>query len=69
MPAPWRFHGRTLENMKRVVTLGRGASGKSTLARFSLAWRKYGNGLVALKLGPFLDIGKIADSSTAARFA
>jgi adenylate kinase family enzyme len=33
MPAPWRFHGRTLENMKRVVILGRGASGKSTLAR------------------------------------
>jgi hypothetical protein len=26
MPAPWRFHGRTLENMKRVVILGRGAS-------------------------------------------
>jgi hypothetical protein len=26
-------NGRTLENMKRVVILGRGASGKSTLAR------------------------------------
>src|SRR5260370_21158320 len=26
-------NGRTLENMKRVVIMGRGASGKSTLAR------------------------------------
>jgi len=33
-PRPWPFTmGRTLENMKRVVILGRGASGKSTLAR------------------------------------
>src|SRR5882762_3834746 len=32
--SPWPYHnGRTLENMKRVVILGRGASGKSTLAR------------------------------------
>jgi hypothetical protein len=38
MPCDGRAHGhitmgRTLENMKRVVILGRGASGKSTLAR------------------------------------
>jgi adenylate kinase family enzyme len=33
MLRPRRFHRRTLENMKRVVILGRGASGKSTLAR------------------------------------
>ena len=33
-PRQWPYHnGRTLENMKRVVILGRGASGKSTLAR------------------------------------
>jgi nicotinamide riboside kinase len=33
LPMPIRMAVRTVENMKRVVILGRGASGKSTLAR------------------------------------
>lgn len=58
---PMRAHIGTRDGRKGSAPLGR--------SYFLTSWETgknvYGNGLVTLKLGPFLDMGKITDSSTA----
>jgi hypothetical protein len=58
---PMRAHIGTRDGRKGSAPLGR----NYFLASWETDKNAYGNGLVTLKLGPFLDIGKIADSSTA----
>ena len=58
---PMRAHIGTRDGRKGSAPLGS--------SYFLTSWESdknlYGNGLVTLKLGPFLDIGKITDASTA----
>jgi hypothetical protein len=54
-------HIGTRDGRKGSAPLGR----NYFLASWEVDKNVYGNGLVKLKLGPFLDIGKITDSSTA----
>ena len=56
-----RAHIGTRDGRKGSAPLGR----DYFLASWETDKNVYGNGLVKLKFGPFLDIGKIADSSTA----
>ncbi|WP_035358295.1 tetratricopeptide repeat protein [Edaphobacter aggregans] len=56
-----RAHIGTRDGRKGSAPLGR----DYFLASWETDKNVYGNGLVTLKLGPFLDIGKITDSSTA----
>jgi tetratricopeptide (TPR) repeat protein len=58
---PMRAHIGTRDGRKGSAPLGR----DYFLASWETDKNVYGNGLVTLKLGPFLDIGKIANSSTA----
>lgn len=58
---PMRAHIGTRDGRKGSAPLGR----EYFLASWETDKTVYGNGLVKLKLGPFLDIGKIADPSTA----
>jgi tetratricopeptide (TPR) repeat protein len=58
---PMRAHIGTRDGRKGSAPLGR----NYFLGSWETDKNVYGNGLVTLKLGPFLDIGKIADSSTA----
>jgi hypothetical protein len=56
-----RAHIGTRDGRKGSAPLG----SNYFLASWETDKNVYGNGLVTLKLGPFLDIGKITDSSTA----
>src|SRR5215469_735401 len=58
---PMRGHIGTRDGIKGSAPLGR----DYFLASWEMDKNAYGNGLVTLKLGPFLDVGKITDSSTA----
>jgi hypothetical protein len=58
---PMRAHIGTRDGIKGSAPLGR----DYFLASWETDKNVYGNGLVTFKLGPFLDIGKITDSSTA----
>jgi hypothetical protein len=58
---PMRAHIGTRDGRKGSAPLGR----DYFLASWETDKNVYGNGLATLKLGPFLDIGKITDSSTA----
>ena len=58
---PMRAHIGTRDGRKGSAPLGR----DYFLASWETDKNVYGNGLVKLKLGPFLDIGKITDSSSA----
>jgi hypothetical protein len=58
---PMRAHIGTRDGRKGSAPLGR----NYFLGSWEADKNVYGNGLVKLKLGPFLDIGKITDSSTA----
>jgi len=57
---PMRAHIGTRDGRKGSAPLGR----DYFLASWETDKSMYGNGLVTLKFGPFLDIGKITDSST-----
>jgi tetratricopeptide (TPR) repeat protein len=59
---PMRGHIGTRDGKKGSAPLGR----DYFLANWETDKNLYGNGIVALKLGPFLDIGKITDPSTGA---
>ena len=54
-----RGHAGTIDGRKGAAPLGR----RYFLANWELDKNIYGNGLFAVKLGPFLDSGAIADSS------
>lgn len=54
-----RAHAGTRHGRKGSAPLGR----NYMLANWELVKNVYGNGLISLKLGPFLDSGKITDSS------
>jgi hypothetical protein len=58
---PMRAHIGTRDGRKGSAPLG----SNYFLTSWETDKNVYGNGLVTLKLGPFLDIGKITDSSTA----
>lgn len=58
---PMRAHIGTRDGRKGSAPLGR----NYFLASWETDKNVYGNGVVAVKLGPFLDIGKITDPSTA----
>ena len=54
-----RGHRGTIDGRKGVAPLGR----RYFLANWEMDKNVYGNGLVSVKVGPFLDNGAIADSS------
>ncbi len=58
---PMRAHIGTRDGRKGSAPLGR----NYFLASWEADKNLYGNGLITVKLGPFLDVGKITDPSTA----